>query len=369
MRFLRDLLDALAYAHAHGIVHRDVKPDNVMLAARHALVVDFGVAKAMSAASKSRLDGMVTGDSLTQLGTSVGTPAYMAPEQAAGDPDVNHGADLYAAGVVAYEMLAGRPPFTGTQREVLAAHISRAPEAIGVAAPRTPPALARLVMRLLEKDPAQRPASADEALAELEGLATPDTVAVDSRGRRLTGRTLALGGALVAAAIAVAAYVGYGKLRDVQWARGVAIPELRRLADANQFDSAFTLATRAEAIVGAGDSTLATLWPRISLPIAFTSRPAGARVFRTAYARLDGLDGARGDTDGEGARSARIRSLPVRARGAPHRAARGRARGGAGHARPAAAHGFIGRPHGVRDWRPHRGTDARAQRRPRTRPP
>ena len=68
---------------------------------------------------------MVTGDSLTQLGTSVGTPAYMAPEQAAGDPDVNHGADLYAAGVVAYEMLAGRPPFTGTQREVLAAHISR----------------------------------------------------------------------------------------------------------------------------------------------------------------------------------------------------------------------------------------------------
>ena len=283
VRFLRDLLDALSYAHAHGIVHRDVKPDNVMLAARHALVVDFGVAKAMSAASKSRTDGIVTGDSLTQLGTSVGTPAYMAPEQAAGDPDVNYSADLYAAGVVAYEMLAGRPPFTGTQREVLAAHISRAPEAIGVVAPHTPPALGRLVMRLLEKDPARRPASADEALAELEALATPDTVAVDGRGRRPAGRTLALGGALVAAAIVVAGYMGYTRLRDVQWARGVAIPELRRLADVNQFDSAFALATRAEAAVGADDSTLATVWPRISLPIAFTSRPAGARVFRTVY--------------------------------------------------------------------------------------
>ena len=281
--FLRDLLDALSYAHAHGIVHRDVKPDNVMLAARHALVVDFGVAKAMSAASRSRLDGMVTGDSLTQLGTSVGTPAYMAPEQAAGDPDVNHRADLYAAGVVAYEMLAGRPPFTGTQREVLAAHISRAPEAIGVVAPHTPPALARLVMRLLEKDPARRPASADEALAELEALATPETVAVDGRGRRLTGARSRWEARSSRPRSRSPPTLAYGRLRDVQWARGVAIPELRRLADANQFDSAFALATRAEAMVGADDSTLAALWPRISLPIAFTSRPAGARVFRTAY--------------------------------------------------------------------------------------
>ena len=207
VRFLRDVLDALAYAHAQGIVHRDVKPDNIMLSGRHALVVDFGVAKAMSAASRARMVGAGTGESLTQFGTSVGTPAYMAPEQAAGDPEVNQSADLYAAGIVAYEMLAGRPPFTGTPREVLASHISRAPEPIGVVAPQTPPALARLVMRLLEKDPARRPASADEALAELEALATPETVTVDGRRGWRTGRTLALVGAVVVVAIGIAAYL------------------------------------------------------------------------------------------------------------------------------------------------------------------
>ncbi|HEU4722919.1 MAG TPA: protein kinase [Gemmatimonadaceae bacterium] len=283
VRILRDVLDALAYAHAQGIVHRDVKPDNIMLSSRHALVVDFGVAKAMSAASRSRLDVGSTGESLTQLGTSVGTPAYMSPEQAAGDPDVNHSADLYAAGVVAYEMLAGRPPFTGTPREVLAAHVRRTPEPIAAAAPRTPPALGRLVMRLLEKDPARRHQSADAALAELEALATPDGVAAAGRGSAFRGRMLAVAGVGTAAVLAAAAYLGYAKLRDVQWARGVAIPEIGRLADLTHFDSAFAVATRAEEILGPDDSTLASLWPRITLPVAFTSRPAGARVLRTAY--------------------------------------------------------------------------------------
>ena len=282
VRFLRDVLDALAYAHAQGIVHRDVKPDNIMLSGRHALVVDFGVAKAMSAASRARLAGAATGDSLTQFGTSVGTPAYMAPEQAAGDPEVNHSADLYAAGVVAYEMLAGRPPFTGSPREVLAAHISRQPDSLDVAAPRTPAALARLVMRLLEKDPAHRSASADEALAELEALSTPETVTVEAHRPRRVGRMLAIGGVVAAALIAIAGYAGYARLRDVQWARAVALPAIAELADANQFDSAFVLATRAERIIG-GDSTLASLWPRIVVRIAFTSRPSGARVLRTTY--------------------------------------------------------------------------------------
>ena len=282
VRYLRDILDALAYAHAHGFVHRDVKPDNVMLSARHALVVDFGVAKAVSAASRSQLDGAATRDSLTQFGTSVGTPAYMAPEQAAGDPEVNHAADLYAAGVVAYEMLAGRPPFTGTPREVLAAHVSREPEPIGAVAPNTPPALAALVMRLLEKDPARRPRSADEALAALEALATPGTVEVDARRSRVTARAVALTGVLAAAVIGLVVYTSSVKLRDERWARGVALPEATRLAELNQFDSAFALARRAERIIG-DDSALIALWPRISAEIAFTSRPAGARVLRTTY--------------------------------------------------------------------------------------
>jgi serine/threonine protein kinase len=172
MRYLRDVFDALAYAHAHGVVHRDVKPENIMISARHALVVDFGIAKAMSAAAMAELSD--DGETLTQVGTSLGTPAYMAPEQAAGDPNVNHAADLYAAGVVAYEMLAGRPPFGGSPREVLAAHISQSPAPVGLAAPHAPPALAALVMRCLEKDPANRPASADDALASIEAMTSPN---------------------------------------------------------------------------------------------------------------------------------------------------------------------------------------------------
>src|SRR6266849_698287 len=103
VRILRDVCDALAYAHAHGIVHRDVKPDNVLLAGKHALVTDFGVAKAVSASAGTSM--------LTSLGMALGTPAYMAPEQGAADPHLDHRADLYAVGVLAYEMLCGRTPF------------------------------------------------------------------------------------------------------------------------------------------------------------------------------------------------------------------------------------------------------------------
>src|SRR6266849_645612 len=115
VRILRDVVDALAYAHAQGIVHRDIKPANVLLSGEHALVTDFGVAKAVAASGKD--------STLTSLGVALGTPAYMAPEQAAGDPHVDARADLYAVGVVAYEMLAGRLPFTASSPQaMLAAH-------------------------------------------------------------------------------------------------------------------------------------------------------------------------------------------------------------------------------------------------------
>jgi serine/threonine-protein kinase len=142
---LRDVARALAYAHGRGIVHRDIKPENVLLSGGAAVVTDFGIAKAVSA-SKTRAPG----DGLTQLGTSIGTPAYMAPEQAAGD-EVDHRADLDAWGVAAYELLAGRHPFAGrtTAQQLIAAHIAEAPVPLGTTAPHVPAPLAALVTRRL----------------------------------------------------------------------------------------------------------------------------------------------------------------------------------------------------------------------------
>jgi eukaryotic-like serine/threonine-protein kinase len=166
VHILHDVVDALAYAHSRGVVHRDIKPDNVLLSGPHAVVTDFGVAKAVSAAS---------GDStLTSLGVALGTPAYMAPEQAAADPHVDHRADLYAVGAMAYEMLCGRPPFSGmTPQATLAAHVTQAPSPPSAHRPAVPPALNALVMRCLEKKPADRVQRAEEVLAQLQTMATP----------------------------------------------------------------------------------------------------------------------------------------------------------------------------------------------------
>src|SRR5204863_10114350 len=127
LRILGDVARALQYAHERGIVHRDIKPDNVLLSGGTAVVTDFGIAKALSA-SRTQSGASAT---LTQLGTSIGTPAYMAPEQAAGDPDVDHRADIYAFGCLAYELLAGRPPFHGrSPQRVLSAHMSEMPQPV-----------------------------------------------------------------------------------------------------------------------------------------------------------------------------------------------------------------------------------------------
>jgi eukaryotic-like serine/threonine-protein kinase len=165
VRILRDIADALSEAHRHGVVHRDLKPENVMLRGRHALVMDFGVAKALSDATGRQ--------SLTTVGVALGTPTYMAPEQAVADPHVDHRADLYAFGVVAYELLAARPPFTGASpQQILAAHVTAAAEPV-TAHRSMPPALAALVMRCLEKRPADRWQSAEELITQLEAVLTP----------------------------------------------------------------------------------------------------------------------------------------------------------------------------------------------------
>ncbi len=166
VRILREVVDALAYAHRSGVVHRDIKPDNVLLSEGHAVVTDFGVAKAVSASSGS--------SSLTSLGVALGTPAYMAPEQAAADPHVDHRADIYAVGALAYEMLAGRAPFIApTPQAMLAAHITQAPDPIVRLRPTVSPALNAVIMRCLEKRAADRWQSASELSVQLESVATP----------------------------------------------------------------------------------------------------------------------------------------------------------------------------------------------------
>ncbi|MDQ8153359.1 MAG: protein kinase [Gemmatimonadota bacterium] len=192
---LRDVARALAFAHSHGVVHRDIKPDNVLLAAGSATVTDFGIAKAVST-----IRGDAPGGTLTAIGTSIGTPAYMAPEQAAGDPGVDHRADFYSFGVLAYELLCGRTPFHGLPpSRTLAAQLSERPREIRELRLDTPPALAQLVMRCLEKAPEDRPGQGSDIVKALDsvtssgaGTAAPVILA---GGQMRLGRALGIWGA------------------------------------------------------------------------------------------------------------------------------------------------------------------------------
>jgi len=165
-RLLRDVADALSHAHARGVVHRDIKPENVMLSGRHALVTDFGVAKAVSEAKGNA--------NLTTAGVALGTPSYMSPEQAAADPNVDHRADIYALGAMGYELLAGRPPFVGTTpQQLLAMHVTQEPDPLSRYRPGVPAALEAVIMRCLVKRAADRWQNADEIVEKLEALGTP----------------------------------------------------------------------------------------------------------------------------------------------------------------------------------------------------
>ncbi|HSW27916.1 MAG TPA: serine/threonine-protein kinase [Longimicrobiales bacterium] len=202
-RILRDVADAMAAAHAKGVVHRDLKPENIMLTGRHALVADFGVAKAVSEATGQQ--------HLTTKGVALGTPTYMAPEQAAADPLTDHRADIYALGVVAYEMLTGEPPFVRTTAQaMMAAHLTEAPVAVTERRGTIPPALAAMVMKCLEKKPADRPQRAEELLGVLEGLSTPSggLTPAETQPVRVRGRGRKVG--LAAAGMATVGLVALG---------------------------------------------------------------------------------------------------------------------------------------------------------------
>ncbi|MBX3174078.1 MAG: protein kinase [Gemmatimonadaceae bacterium] len=189
---LRDTARALAYAHGHGVVHRDIKPDNVLISAGSATVTDFGIAKAISAA---RTGGEAAKPALTMTGMSIGTPTYMSPEQAAGDPNTDARADLYSFGTMAYELLSGRPPFHGlSPAKLLAAHLGERPEDVRSLRPDCPDALAALVMQCLEKEPDARPHAASDLTRVLDTITSSGAAA--AAPSILAGGRIRLGHAL-----------------------------------------------------------------------------------------------------------------------------------------------------------------------------
>jgi eukaryotic-like serine/threonine-protein kinase len=207
---LRDLARALQYAHGEGVVHRDIKPENILLSGDAAVVTDFGIAKAISAARTTAADPR-TDMTLTQAGSSLGTPAYMSPEQVAGDP-VDHRTDIYSWGILAYELLAGEHPFAGktSVAQILAAHLSEPPAPLSIKAPAVPAPLANLVMRCLSKSADHRPLSAATLLESLDNIYESREAIPPLPAKRQFNRSIAAGVA-ISALIAFGAYWYFSK--------------------------------------------------------------------------------------------------------------------------------------------------------------
>ena len=272
VRILHDVVDALAYAHARGVVHRDIKPDNILTSGMHALVTDFGVAKALSAAIP------VHGGTTT--GMAIGTPAYMAPEQLAADPAADHRVDLYAVGLLAYELLTGKGPFAGTSPQAtLAAQLTQMPEPPHRTFSDIPESLSALIMHCLEKDAGKRPATATALLAELEAL-PPMSGAVLAPPRRLrrTALWLTVGTLGTAAALWAMTARPWQSSRESSAARGRATDSLRArdigpgagarrmdVAVGNDGDSALSGDSSAPVFRAMGDAA-----PSLTLPLVIT---------------------------------------------------------------------------------------------------
>jgi eukaryotic-like serine/threonine-protein kinase len=202
LQIAREVSDALSYAHSRGVIHRDIKPENILLEGGHAMVADFGIARAVTVSG---------GGSLTQTGTSVGTPAYMSPEQAAGEQNLDGRTDLYALACVTYEMLAGQPPFTGpTVESVVHQHMIAEARPITQLRPAVPAAIAGVLQRALAKNPADRfspVAQFADALRTGHATVAPTTVQPATTGFRILRRSTVVGVTLAIVAVTVAAVI------------------------------------------------------------------------------------------------------------------------------------------------------------------
>ena len=202
LRVLREIADALALAHARGIVHRDIKPANILLQEGHAVVTDFGIARAVE---EARLE--TTAERLTATGIGIGTIGYMAPEQLAGEKDLDERADVYALAVVGYEMLAGKPPFDRpTAQALVAAHLTESPPPLSEVAPDVPPVISAVIEKALAKSPADRYRTAAEFRDALDLQMTAAYQVLPARRRIPRAVVFGVSGVLVVAA-AVAGYL------------------------------------------------------------------------------------------------------------------------------------------------------------------
>jgi dienelactone hydrolase len=294
IRIARETANALAYAHEQGVVHRDIKPENILLQDGHALVADFGIARAVSAAGS---------ETLTETGLAIGTPMYMSPEQGAGQSVIDGRSDIYSLGCVLYEMLSGETPYLGnTPQAVIAKKLSEPVPHVSVVRETVPPVVEDALVKALAKMPVDRfPTARDFSQA----LATPTPIppapaaspapaaptAVQPEPTRARGRLRARVVVPVALGAVALAFAGVRFLQhraDVRWARTEALPEIERLIEANDvwrnLTEPYRLAVQAEEVLG-DDPQLAELFRQVSRTIDVRTEPPGASVYMKEYER------------------------------------------------------------------------------------
>ncbi|MFB3112568.1 MAG: serine/threonine-protein kinase, partial [Gemmatimonadales bacterium] len=287
-----EIADALSYAHRQGVIHRDIKPENVLLQSGHAVIADFGIARAVTAAA---------GERLTETGLSLGTPQYMSPEQATANREVDARSDIYALGCVVYEMLAGEPPHTGpTTQAIIAKLMTERPVRLRTVRDTVPESVERAVMKALAKVRADRHETAADfqtALKLEHGAevydapsipATPRDVELEverhstaqdlkTLGRLVRTRTVGLPALVIIVALVAVVAVPFWLRTQRERARAL-LPRIEQLAAEGHFGEAYEFAVRAEDRLGA-DSSLARLMPVVSDRISVTTEPEGAEVY------------------------------------------------------------------------------------------
>jgi eukaryotic-like serine/threonine-protein kinase len=272
LQIASEVTDALGYAHSLGVVHRDIKPDNILLSRGHCRVADFGIARAVAAAG----DESVT--QLTQTGVAVGTPNYMSPEQGMGSGEVDTRTDLYALGCVLHEMLTGTPPFTGeSAQEIIAKHaVEPSPGLPGLR--DVPSGLDRVLRRCLAKTAAGRYATAGELKGEL--AACQAELSARPLALRLTLRRPVVMAGIVAAGLGVLALGAWSWLQQSRaaWARNQALPEAARLIDDGQSYAAFRLLRKAEQHLPK-DPVLREMFMELTSLVTVQTTPPGAEVY------------------------------------------------------------------------------------------